>query len=88
MREFFSRYDFLLWPTMSGLPFSIELTEDTVEEDWRPVELTPTFNLPAIALPAGLSHAGLPIGLQIIGPPNSDFRLLQLAYGFQQATKS
>ena len=84
--DFFSRYDFLLWPTMAGLPFGIELTEEAVSEDWRPVELTPSLNLPAIALPAGLSREGLPIGLQIIGPPNSDFRLLQLAYGFEQAS--
>lgn len=35
---------------------------------------------------AGLSREGLPIGLQIIGPPNSDLRLLQLAHGFEQAS--
>lgn len=39
------------------------------------------------ALLAGLSREGLPIGLQIIGPPNSDLRLLQLAYGFEQASR-
>ncbi len=88
LTEFFSRYDFLLWPTMSGLPYSIDLTDAEVEEDWRPVELTPSLNLPAISLPAGLSNEGLPIGLQLIGPPNSDFRLLQLAYAFQQAMLS
>lgn len=86
LTEFFSRYDFLLWPTMTGLPYSIDLTDAEVEEDWRTVELTPSLNLPAISLPAGLSSEGLPIGLQLIGPPNSDFSLLQLAYGFQQAT--
>lgn len=88
IREFFSRHDFLLWPTMTGLPYSIDLTDAEVEEDWRAVELTPSLNLPAISLPAGLSSEGLPIGLQLIGPPNSDFRLLQLGYGFQQATRS
>ena len=85
LSEFFSRYEFLLWPTMAGLPYSIDLTDAEVDEDWRPVELTPSLNLPAISLPAGLSREGLPVGLQLIGPPNSDFRLLRLAYGYQQA---
>jgi amidase len=85
LNEFFKRYDFLLWPTMAGLPYNAELKEDEVEEDWRPVELTPSLNLPAISLPAGLSEEGLPIGIQLLGPPNSDFKLLQLAYGFQQS---
>ena len=83
--DFFQRFDFLVWPTMAGLPFDVGLPESEIEEDWRPVELTPSLNLPAIALPAGFSRDGLPIGLQILGPPNSDFKLLQLAYGFQQA---
>jgi len=86
--EFFLHYDFLLWPTMAGLPFDIDLAEGEIDEDWRPVELTPSLNLPAVALPAGLSTEGLPVGLQLIGPPNSDFRLLQLAYAFQQALGS
>jgi len=85
LSAFFRRYDFLLWPTMAGLPYSVELDEAEVDEDWRPVELTPSLNLPAISLPAGSSADGLPIGLQLIGPPNSDFQLLQLAYAFQQA---
>ena len=70
---------------MAGLPYDLDLTEETVTGDWRSVELTPSLNLPAISLPAGLSREGLPVGLQLLGPPNSDFRLLQLAYGFQQA---
>ena len=86
LSQFFSRYDFLLWPTMAGLPYSVELAEAEIIEDWRPVELTPSLNLPAISLPAGVSNEGLPVGLQLIGPPNSDFKLLQLADAFQQAS--
>ena len=87
MSKFFSRFDFLVWPTMAGLPYDADLPEEEVFEDWRPVELTPSLNLPAISLPAGFSHEGLPIGLQIIGPPNSDFKILQLAFAFQQAVQ-
>ncbi len=46
----------------------------------------PVFNspwsytgLPTIALPLALSDDGLPLGLQLIGPPNSEDRLLALA---------
>lgn len=35
--------------------------------------------LPAIALPAGWSDDGLPVSVQLIGPPSSERRLIQLA---------
>jgi len=88
LEAFFSRYDFLLWPTMAGFPYGADLSEEEVFEDWRPVELTPSLNLPAISMPVGLSSKGMPVGMQLIGPSNSDFRLLQLAYGFQQSLGS
>jgi len=40
----------------------------------------------AIALPVALSPAGLPIGVQLIGLPNRDERLLDIAAGFEAAT--
>ena len=39
-----------------------------------------------IAFPCGLSAGGLPIGLQLQGPPFAEERLLQAAHMFQQAT--
>jgi amidase len=35
--------------------------------------------LPVVTLPAGLSQAGLPVGVQVIGPFLSDLRLLRIA---------
>lgn len=35
--------------------------------------------LPAIALPAGWSADGLPVGIQLLGPPNSETSLIALA---------
>ena len=52
---------------------------------------TPLFNLtqltqqPAISVPAGLTHDGLPIGLHIAGPRNAEAKILRAAYAYAQA---
>ena len=43
--------------------------------------------LPGISVPCGLSRAGLPMGLQILGPPLGEPQVLQAAYAFEQATE-
>ncbi len=45
----------------------------------------PLAGLPALAFPAGFS-AGLPVGMQLMGPSLSDVRLLELAQAFQERT--
>ena len=49
----------------------------------RPVNV---WGLPAISVPCGFTNAGLPIGLQIIGPHWREDRVLQLAHAYEQAT--
>ena len=49
----------------------------------RPVNY---LGLPALVVPAGLSDTGLPIGLQIVGRPFEEDRILRLGAGFQRAT--
>jgi aspartyl-tRNA(Asn)/glutamyl-tRNA(Gln) amidotransferase subunit A len=49
----------------------------------RPVN---AWGLPAISIPCGFTAAGLPIGLQIIGPHWREGRVLRLAYAYEQAT--
>jgi aspartyl-tRNA(Asn)/glutamyl-tRNA(Gln) amidotransferase subunit A len=49
----------------------------------RPVNV---WGLPAISVPCGFTEAGLPIGLQIIGPHWGETRILQLAHAYEQAT--
>jgi len=50
----------------------------------RPVNV---WGLPAISVPCGFTRTGLPIGLQIIGPPWGEARVLQVGYAFEQATE-
>jgi aspartyl-tRNA(Asn)/glutamyl-tRNA(Gln) amidotransferase subunit A len=49
----------------------------------RPINV---WGLPAISVPCGFTAAGLPIGLQIIGPQWREDRVLQVAYTYEQAT--
>jgi len=42
--------------------------------------------IPGISVPCGFSSGGLPIGLQLLGPPFGEATLLQAAHAFEQAT--
>jgi aspartyl-tRNA(Asn)/glutamyl-tRNA(Gln) amidotransferase subunit A len=57
-------------------PAEIRLLRNT-----RPVNV---WGLPAISVPCGFTSEGLPIGLQIIGPPNGEKKVLQAAYAYEQ----
>lgn len=43
------------------------------------------ISLPAISVPCGFTKSGLPIGLQLVGQPFAEARVLQLAYAYEQA---
>ena len=43
--------------------------------------------MPAISVPAGFTADGLPVGMEIVGLPYGEARLLALAYAFEQATR-
>jgi len=50
--------------------------------------LTRPFNVlgwPALALPCGFSSAGLPIGLQVVAPPQQEDSLLQAGAALEDA---
>ncbi len=44
------------------------------------------YGLPTITLPCGFSKEGMPIGLQISGPPFGEVNVFALAYAYQEAT--
>ena len=71
--EFHQRYDLLLTPMMPvpALPIGKDLNDPAAENmwiDWSPFSYP--FNMtrqPAASVPCGLTGAGLPIGLHIVG---------------------
>ena len=88
---FHQRYDLLLLPTLP-LP-AFEAGRDTPLTstgegwaDWTP--FTYPFNLtkqPAATVPCGLTAAGLPVGLQIVGRLHDDMTVLRAAWAFEAA---
>jgi Asp-tRNA(Asn)/Glu-tRNA(Gln) amidotransferase A subunit family amidase len=53
----------------------------------RTNNLTSATGLPGIIMPAGYTAANLPVALQFVTEPFKDLRLLQVAYGYEQASK-
>jgi aspartyl-tRNA(Asn)/glutamyl-tRNA(Gln) amidotransferase subunit A len=89
MRLFMQRYDLLVTPTVSVAAFeavpagSRPMTPETML-GWTPFSYP--FNLtqqPAITIPCGLTAAGLPIGLQIVGPMFADALVLRSARAYE-----
>ena len=88
----FERFDLLLTPTVpydpppAKGPFPQE-TEGRVQTLASVASFTIPFNLswhPAATVRAGLSKAGLPVGLQIVGRRHRDDLVLQAAHAFEQ----
>jgi amidase len=93
--DFFDRYDVLVAATTQVVPFPVEQEYPTeidgqVQEDYlqwmRSCTLVSATTLPALSVPAGFTPDGLPVGLQVVGPPRGDRRVLEVGYAYEQAT--
>jgi amidase len=49
-------------------------------------QLSAITGLPALSMPAGFTPDGLPIGMELLGRPLSDARLVSFAYDYEQFT--
>ena len=84
MAEFMRRYDLILCPTVpAGPPLTDAPTENAAESLWRCwAPWTFAFNLtrqPAITVPMGLQHNGLPASVQLAAPVYRDEVALRAA---------
>ncbi|MCE5232015.1 MAG: amidase [Mizugakiibacter sp.] len=76
-RRLFAQVDVLVLPTTPQGAFPLDAPAPASQAD-----LTGFASLaacPAVSIPMGTLPDGLPIGLQFVGPPGSDLRLLELA---------
>jgi amidase len=89
----FHDVDVVLTPTTNGPPVPLgHYTEGGVEQvtalmlEWSCY--TPWVNLtgqPAVAVPAHLTDDGLPLGVQLVGRPQSDAQIVALAAQLERA---
>jgi amidase len=90
--DFFERYDVVLAPVMPTAAFPHDtggpMPERRLDVDGASVPHIFTtawcgaigaMLLPVVTLPAGLNQAGLPVGVQVVGPFLADLRLLRMA---------
>ena len=94
--DYFSAHDILVTTTSQVLPFSADeeyptmINSRPIQDYLAWVDSTTLFSAtgcPAASVPAGFSSAGLPVGLQIIGPVGGDARVLSAARRFEAATR-
>jgi len=90
----FGEVDVLVMPTtpipapriadLIGNPSLLRPTELLLLRNTRPVNV---WGLPAISVPCGFTERGLPIGLQIVGPPGGEAKVLRAAHACEQFTQ-
>ena len=90
---FFEAWDLLVTPAAIVAPFDVDIRAlDEVEGvklpnyyEWYAIAYAITLtSLPAIVVPCGFTRAGLPVGLQVVGPPRGEARLLAAAALMEQ----
>lgn len=83
--EFFKTYDLLLAPTTIVAPFPVQnryVAECAGKRfdnyvEWLGIVYAITLACcPALSLPCGFTDLGLPVGLQIVGPPRGEAQIL------------
>ncbi|AXV79892.1 MULTISPECIES: amidase [Ralstonia solanacearum species complex] len=93
----FAHYDVILSPTTPVSPFpwselyAAQIDGRAQENYYRWLALTYVVTLtthPALSLPCGVDHAGMPFGLQIVGPFRGDRKTLAVAHALEQACEA
>lgn len=85
-------YDVLVTPTLPlpAFPVGRDVPDGWPSPDWASwTPYTYPFNMtqqPALSVPCGLTSAGLPVGLQIVGPRHADAMVLRVGRAYEAAT--
>ena len=85
----FQNVDVIVTPTAPTPAFRIgEKVEDPLQMYLSDIFTIPVnlAGIPAMVVPCGFSHEGLPIGLQMMGKHFDEAKLLRVAYTFEQST--
>jgi len=85
----FEKVDALLAPTTPTTAFHLnQLYGDSVSMQYADLLTVPANHagVPALSIPVGLDQAGLPIGVQLIGPDFSEHNLLRIGRAVELAT--
>ena len=92
--QFFEKHDLLLCPTVITPPFDVNLRYLTEFGDthfdtyvsWLALTFAITLtSCPALSVPCGFTAGGLPVGLQIVGPPRGEAAVLAAGALFEEA---
>lgn len=94
MDSVFLQHDFVLSPTIPFTAPTVEEWDRYWKDSWNQIGFTKHYTcetfmfnwiaLPAISVPIGLID-GMPVGMQIVGPPDSEPAMLRLAHAFLAA---
>ena len=90
-REFaaaFAKVDLIVAPTTPNVAFKHGEKEDPLSMYLNDAFTIPgnLSGIPGVSVPCGFSANGLPIGLQVLGRPLDETRVLRAAYAYEQAT--
>jgi aspartyl-tRNA(Asn)/glutamyl-tRNA(Gln) amidotransferase subunit A len=92
MGRFHETYDVLLTPTLPipAFPVGQDVPSGWPSPYWTSwTPYTYPFNMtqqPAASVPCGFTRAGLPVGLQVVGPRHGDRLVLRVARAYEAAT--
>lgn len=93
MAAFFDEHDLLVCPTAIVPPFDVDIRylEKLGDHDfpsyidWVSITYAITLcGIPVASIPCGFTADGLPVGLQLVGPPRGEAQLLRAAVFFEQ----
>lgn len=84
----FSEVDLIAGPTMPTIAFKLKEKSDPLSMYLSDILTVPAnlAGIPAISVPCGKAD-GMPVGLQIMGRPFEDERVIDAAYAYEQAVK-